>query len=338
MWWSQCHHNYWFALGCDPTLKAPKMAIFFHQRGYAEYFNHGGFHVTINKKRCFAQAAQHDIYLTENFDSVDWTKYDVALIHNRREMDVMKKPPIPVVMFGWDCWKGNPQAAINYVRPEYLISPSPQLWQNMMKMPGTKVRLYAASEGNYFTRPNTSPKSVDLVVLGALSSRFYKPRKELNAQLESLPKRYLRLHLHEPNHGMAKPDKPLSERNGFLNVYINQIGRGRYSVFGPCCGDAEPVMAMKTYECLGSGSVPILPEVSDFKYLGIEPFIHYIPFSEIQNDNKRLMFFLDHYGDYKHIAESAVKWHQENADRLLFDGFENVILEATRGNFEKRVY
>jgi len=338
MQWSHCHSNYWFALGCDPTLKAPRMAVFFHERSYNGFYEHGGSHVTINKRRCFAQAAQIDLHLTENFASVDWSKYDIALVHNRREMPKMEKPPVPVIMMCWDPWKGNPQAAINYLRPEYILSPSMKLWTRLMNMPGTKPRLYAAGQGNYFARPNMDKKCVDLVVLGALSSQHYRIRKEFNQQLESLSERYLRLHLHEPGHGHAKPDKPLSELNGFLNVYVNQIGRGKYAVFGPCCGEASNILAMKTYEVLGSGAIPILPEVEDMKQLGIEPFIHYIPFSEVFNNNARLSFFIDNYKDFKHIAVSAVKWHKENADRLLFDGFENVIREATKNRFAKRVY
>ena len=42
------------------------------------------------------------------------------------------------------------------------------------------------------------------------------------------------------------------------------------------------------------------------------------------------------YDSYRYIAENAVKWHQENADRLLFDGFEDVVQAVTRGRYPRR--
>ena len=339
-WWTHMHSCYWYGVAHDPTLNAPKMAVFYTtERGYREFWTRAGFHVNINKQRCFARACQVEPFLLSDMPRIDWKQYDLCLIHNRREVELYPRPTVPIILFCWDPWKGNPQAALNHYQPEHVISPSPQLWLDKMTMPKhTKVWLYAAGEGNYFTHPNLEPtrKCVDLVVLGALSSQHYAPRKAFQRQLESLPGRFLTLHLHEPNHGMTLPEAPLSEYNGFLNVYVDQIGRGRYATFGPCGGEAATIMAMKTYEVLGSGAIPILPEVPDLARLGIEPGVHYIPFSEIRANNKRLAYLLGHYSDHRHIAQAAVKWHQEHADRLLFDGFENVVQAATGGKFPRR--
>ena len=96
-------------------------------------------------------------------------------------------------------------------------------------------------------------------------------------------------------------------------------------------------MVGKYYEALGSGAIPIFPEVPDLKLLGIKPFEHYIPLSEVEGDNEKLAFYLDHYQEYKHIAESAVNWYRQNSDKMLFEGFEEVVRSITKYEYPKRL-
>lgn len=94
---------------------------------------------------------------------------------------------------------------------------------------------------------------------------------------------------------------------------------------------------MKYYELLGSGAIPFLPECPDLARLGIEPGVHYIPLSEIEGDNERAVHYLDNYVHHHHIAVNAVAWHRENADSMLFDGFEKLIMEATGNRYPRRL-
>jgi hypothetical protein len=88
---------------------------------------------------------------------------------------------------------------------------------------------------------------------------------------------------------------------------------------------------------LGSGAIPIFPEVPDLKLLGVKPFEHYIPLSEIEDNPERLTYFLDHYNDFKYIAQNAVDWYKKVSDKMTFNDFENLIREITVFQFPQRL-
>jgi hypothetical protein len=94
---------------------------------------------------------------------------------------------------------------------------------------------------------------------------------------------------------------------------------------------------MKHYECLASGAVPILPASPDLHRLGIKPMVHYIPLAKVWRNNKSLAKFLSHYNEYRSIAVNAVKWAKENMDRMLFDGFEDLVQEVTAQKYPRRL-
>jgi len=71
--------------------------------------------------------------------------------------------------------------------------------------------------------------------------------------------------------------------------------------------------------------------------LGIQPNEHYIPLSEIWRNNTRLEQLLSHPDDYAHIAKNAVAWCEENAEKMQFDGFEDLVREVTGKRYPKRL-
>jgi len=112
------------------------------------------------------------------------------------------------------------------------------------------------------------------------------------------------------------------------------LGSAKYTIFGRM---KYPILVWKYYETLGSGAIPIFPEVPDLKLLGVKPFEHYIPLSKIEGDSERLKYFLDNYDKYKYIAENAVRWYEQNENKLLFGDFEEVIRELTNYKYPKRL-
>ncbi len=340
--WTHLQQNFWFARGVDEGLNAPRCALFFQTRSYNGWWTPGGSHVTINKRRNFGRACQVDVYHLTPEVTVDWERYDFAFIHNRRQVPLIERPPVPVVMYGHDMWKGNPQETLDHYRPEILLTPFPSLWKKEMRIPaGTEVRLYAISASQFFTRPNPDParKSLDLLCIGALSNdRFYRPRKQLHAQILNLPPRYAVGHSHQAQHGFARADEPLDGRkNTFLNKYSETLGRARFVIFAGCSDKAAPMMLIKYYEVLGSGAVPVMPPVGDLALLGVEAGVHYVDVGKVTGDNHALARMLDRYEDYRPIAERAAEWHREQADRLLFGGFEEVVREVTGHEYPARL-
>jgi hypothetical protein len=83
--------------------------------------------------------------------------------------------------------------------------------------------------------------------------------------------------------------------------------------------------------------VPIFPEVSDLKYLGLKPHEHYIPLSEVEGNNEKLSYFLGNYDKFENMARKAVEWHKENSDRMIFNDFENIIRGITKSRFPARL-
>jgi hypothetical protein len=196
---------------------------------------------------------------------------------------------------------------------------------------------------NFFTRPNLSQKSIDLLSIGNITGHLYEGRRKLHSQLKSFQNQNSSYKI-EFSHivGTLEPDPAkgleYTDSQGnkirYLNKWSEYLGRAKYTVFGKM---KYPVLVGKYYETLGSGAVPIFPEVQDLKLLGVKPFEHYIPLSEIEGNNERLKYFLDNYDKFKYIAENAVKWYKENSDIMLFNRFEDLIREVTNYKFPKRL-
>jgi len=127
------------------------------------------------------------------------------------------------------------------------------------------------------------------------------------------------------------------ETVNYLNKWSEFLSSARYVTFGGNWGVCAEYVSNKVYEALGSGAVPILPEVGDFKVLGIEPMVHYIPVSQIWKNNARLEELLNNYDEYKYIAENAVQWYEKNVDRMLFTDFEDMIHELLGRRYPKRL-
>ena len=249
-------------------------------------------------------------------------------------------------MVGYDYWpkqdKGR-QRAIDWLKPDVFLTPDPTPWKENFKIPSeTKVVFYPLFDSLFFARPNLTEKELDLLALGATTSfSVYEPRIILNKQISRLPGHYKIEFSHSAGDGnVSKKGAVLKEdsRTGsvirFLNKWSEYLSSARYAVFGRM---KYPGFAIKHYEVLGSGAVPIFPETADFKYLKIRPFEHYIPLSEIEGDNEKLSYYLDNYDKYKYIAQEAVNWYKENSDRMIFRDFENLIGEITNHKYPKRL-
>lgn len=346
--YTQVHQNHWFLSPCDPKLNAPQCVCVLNDRWYDVFFQPGGSHVTINKRRAFARAFQADMYRFSQWREIDWDRYDLLYLENSRNVPLLPRPDIPILMYGHDHWKGNPQEALDHYRPDVLLTPFPYLWKRNVRIPGptetwggTRVELYAAGASTFFTRPNTDParKAIDLLCIGALSKGPdgpYGPRMAFHEQVLKLPARYKVGHMHAAQFGYAHPDEPLGEARTMLNAYSERLGQARYVAFAPCQGMAEGGMWIKYYECLGSGAIPIVPEIPDLDLLGVRPGVHYIPYAEVEGNNARLAWYLDHYEEHRHIGEAAAAWHAEHADDLLFGGFERVVRSLTGKRYPAR--
>ena len=214
------------------------------------------------------------------------------------------------------------------------------MWRENFEIPvETEVVFCPAAQSPFFAHPNLddTKKAWDLLVIGALGSDFYIPRRELNKQLETLPGRFRVEHSHETGSKRAKWFGPLDDgRHCYMNRWMDKLGRARYVIFGPCNGKAASMMLIKYYECLASGAVPIMPAVKDMELLGLEPLVHYVPFSMVEDNNNFVEHLLDNYADYRYIAENAVGWWQENVHDLVFGRFERMIRCLTGGRFPER--
>jgi len=96
-------------------------------------------------------------------------------------------------------------------------------------------------------------------------------------------------------------------------------------------------LVSKYYESLGSGAIPIFPEISDLENLNIKPFEHYIPLSEVEGDNKKMEYYIENYEKFKYIAQNAVDWYGKNCDQMLFEDFGEMIRNTTDFQFAKRL-
>ncbi len=337
--WTNHHQNFQYANGCDPDLDAPRACLFLSYAGlYDRYLTPSCDAWVLSLRRALAQVGTVEI--RQPGEEVNWDEYDwvwmLAKGYKFRE-----RLPIPVVMYGGDTNHGNIQEMLD-MEPEVLLTPYPSAWRDNFRISGeTRVVFGCRAASSFYTKRQTE-KEFDLLVIGALKHSIYVPRRELTVQIRPLAEKYAIEFSHRfgwlcGNHPGPVQYKEGQETINYLDKWSEFLSSARYVVFGPTAGVAKEYVTIKVYECLGSGAIPILPEVKDFDLLGIEPMIHYIPLSQVWRNNTRLEELLNNYDKYKYIAENAVQWHEENVDRMLFDNFEELIHELTGKRHPKRL-
>lgn len=342
--WTQFHQNFDFSIGYDNNLPVAKCIFCVTSEGKRRIFNPFSDMLILVFKRQLAYSCQFEI--TTNPFKVNWSDYDFAYISNPASQPKFSRPNIPVILHVHDFWpleEKKYQKIINWLTPDILLTSYPTAWKKYFNISEkTKVAFLSFFDSLFFSRPNLKDKKLDLLVIGATTSKFvYQPRINLNKQLLKLPDQYAIEFSHSAGAGNVHKKGPVlreDSRNGkpihFLNKWSEYLGSAKYVVFG---GMKYPILVTKYYEVLGSGAVPIFSEVPDLKYLKIRPFEHYIPLSEVENDNKKLIYYLDNYDKYKHIAENAVNWYKKESNKLIFEDFEKTITEITNNKYPKRI-
>lgn len=338
--WTNYHQNFWYANGCDPEINAPRACLFLSYAGlYNRYLTPNCCAWVLSLRRALAQVGTvepHQPGGKVNWDDYDWV-WMMAKGYRHRE-----PLPIPIVMYGDDTNHGNIQEMLD-MEPDVLLTPYPSAWRDNFSISNkTRVVFGCRTASSFFTRPNLDDKKYDLLVIGALRHSIYVPRNELTAQIKPLAEKYAIEFSHRFGWICSQHLGPVQYEEGqetvnYLNKWAEFLSSARYVVFGPTAGIAKEYVTIKVYECLGSGAIPILPEVKDFELLGIEPMVHYIPLSQVWQNNARLEELLNNYDKYKYIAENAVQWHEENVDRMLFDDFEDLVQELTGKRYPRRL-
>ena len=340
--WVHRHQNFWFSGGCDEELSTPRCLCLFRSDGkarlYPRYFSRTGDSWMAVLRRQLAQTCQVDV--VQSVDSVDWSKYDLFLFMNTGDDLAFKRPPVPILMYVHDCWIGAFQKVIDRFMPECIFTPNPTMLTSNYKInDGAGVFFYPVAPSMFFSRPNLGEKQIGLLAAGSLNSHLYEPRRQLDKQLKQLPGKFTVGFTH--THGAQRnwrggrtQDKELR----FLNRWSERLGSAKFVTFASFSDKRFQPVFMKHYECLASGAVPILPDSPDLFRLGIKPMVHYIPLAKVWGDNKALASILLHYEDYRLIAVNAVQWARVNMDRMLFDGFEDMIQEVTGNRYPRRVF
>lgn len=336
--WTNLHQNFWYAAGCNPKLNAPKILLIHCPRGPKYMNTYNCDHSTKVFLRRIAQACQYDITTDQNA-KIDWSRYDGAIFFITGQVPKLKTS-LPVIAYAHDLWKHHNirQGMIDFYQPDILLTPYPTPWQFHYKIPEkTKVVFHPISASQFFTRPNLSRnKKYDLVVAGSMGDNIYKPRLILDSQVKTLRGFNIKFS-HHPGSKRAYTDGPVSKGDvHYMNKWSEFLGSGKFVMFGPIDGFPQAVFH-KHYECMGSGAIPIIPTAPDLKLLGVEPMIHYIPVQSIMGDNKGLTDILNSFEDLRYIAKNAVKWHEQNADRMMFEGFEDAIQELTNNKYPRRL-
>jgi len=349
--WTNFHQNFDFSIDYDANLTAPKCLCIMPDDRSSEA---GGFYQRFQTPCCdqwmllfrrrLAYACQVDV--VKYPININWKNYDFILMPNTGSNRKFPHPDIPVILYGHDFWplenKGY-QWVIDWVQPDILLTPYPTQWRGNFKLPlHTKVVFYPFFESLFFSRPNLIYKQIDLLVIGTISSPIYGPRVSLKKQISQLEGRYKIEFFHSlPESaswkgGTYRVDPINKTPIRYLNKWSEYLGSAKYVIFGRM---QFPILVSKYYEVLGSGAIAIFPEVPDLNLLGIKPFEHYIPLSEVEGrrSNERLSYFLDNYDKFRYVAENAVNWYKENSDKMLFNDFEDVIEKITNHQFPKRL-
>lgn len=344
--YTHLHQNFDFSLRCDPALSAPKGLVMKTGKARREsLFKPSVAMVELVSRRRFAFASQ--IEGVDTLHNIDWSKYDFLFITMPPTICIRKfsRPNIPVILHAHDWWPlGNKhfQWVIDWLKPDIFLTSNPTAWrERCVFYPSTRVVFYPFFDSIFFARPNLGEKALDLLVVGAtISSKVYRGRIALDTQVSQIAGRYKiefshlagAQNIERENRTFGKDARsglPMS----FLNKWSEYLGSAKYVIFGKMKYSA---LTIKHYEVLGSGAIPIFPEVEDLNLLGIQAFEHYIPLSEVEGNNEKLAYFLDHYGKFRYIAENAVLWYKKNSDKMLFEDFENLIREVTDYKYPRR--
>ena len=341
--WTHYHQNFDFSIGCDPNLAAAKCLCILPKEDYQRFLVPRCDQSIVFRRR-LAYACQIDV--VEKPLAIDWSAYDSGFIINKGCNQKFPRPDIPIILYGYDFYPEDKgfQWVIDWLQPDILLTPSPTQWQENFEIPTqTKVVFYPLFESPFFTRPNLSDKKIDLLVIGAIVGPFYKPRYQLSKQISQLSNLYqiefshglgyLRAKWRNETYHLDQAGKPIR----YLNKWSEYLGSAKYVIFGRIGKLTHQFLVYKYYETLGSGAIPIFPEVPDLKLLGVKPFEHYIPLSEVEGNNEKLAYFLDNYEKFKYIAENAVEWYKKVSDKMIFHDFEDLIREITNYNFPERI-
>jgi hypothetical protein len=304
--WSHYHQNFDFSIGCDSNLPAPKLIYCLGTKTKKYFFEPGCDNFLLLLRRRLAFTCQVEV--TDNPFKVNWSNYDLAWVGNLRDIPKFPRPNIPVILYGHDFWFPDDkiyQWVIDWLKPDIFLSVCPGPWQENFRLPAqTKIVFYPFFDSLFFARPNLTKKELDLLVIGAKTSSFlYQPRIDLDKQIAKLPSKYKIAFPHLPGADSVFREGSLCRRDPrtgkliyFLNKWSEYLGKAKYVIFGRM---KYPVLAAKYYEALGSGAIPIFPEVPDLKYLGVKPFEHYIPLSEVEGNNQKLAYYLDNYDKFR---------------------------------------
>jgi hypothetical protein len=341
--WTHLHQNFDFSIGCDNNLPAPKMIYCVSPRGKEHFLNPGCDIFPLLLRRRLAYSCQIDI--TTNPLTVDWSKYDLAMVASMRDIIKFPKPPLPTILYGHDFWGEDSkvfQWVINWLNPEIFLTLYPAAWKKYFKMPETtKVIFLPFFDSLFFSRPNLGRKDKDLLVIGAKTSSIYEGRASLDKEISRLSDKYRIEFSHSAGAGNVFRNGPVLRKDArtskpirFLNKWSEYLGSSKYVIFGRM---KYPILVSKYYEVLGSGAVPIFPEVEDLNLLGIKPFEHYIPLSEVEGNKGKMEYYLDNYEKFKRIANNAVNWYRDNSDRMIFEDFEEEIIKMVGSRFGRRL-
>lgn len=342
--WTHYHQNFDFFFGCNSNLPAPKCLCLsmvpdnFYKRFLVPRCDQGGRIF----RRQWAYACQIDI--VQKPIDINWSNYDFLFMNISGCNQKFPRPNIPIILYGHDFWGEGKffQWVINWVKPDMFLTSYPTQWKENLRFPSkTKIAFYPLFPSLFFTRPNLSDKKLDLLVIGSTASSIYGSRISLDKQISQFSNHYKIEFSHRVGalgaswKGPAYYIDPITKAPvSYLNKWLEYLGSAKYVIFGRM---KHSILAYKYYETLGSGAIPIFPEVPDLKLLGVKPFEHYIPLSEVEGNNDRLSYFLDHYEDFHHIAENAVKWYKRVSDKMLFNDSENLIREITNYKYPKRL-
>lgn len=341
--WTNFHQNFDFSLNCDPDLPAPKCLYLVPKYLYHRFLIPVCDQGKLIGRRRMAAIFQADI-MQEPPVNVDWSKYDFLFMFNEGVQPKFKRPDIPVILYGHDFWDtpAGYQWVIDWVRPDVFLTSYPTQWKKHYKFPtNTKILFYPLWPSLFLSRSNLVNKKLDMLVIGSVASPVYKERLALDSQIKSLANKYQIEFSHKTGalssiwEGPTEYIDPSTKSPvRYLNKWMEYLGSAKYVIFGRMKHD---ILAWKYYETLGSGAIPIFPEVPDLDRLGVKPFEHYIPLSEIEGKNNRLEHFLKNYEKYKPIAENAVTWYKDSENKLLIDDFEEIIRGLTGHKYQKRL-
>jgi hypothetical protein len=344
--WTPYQQDFNFSIGCNPNLPAPK-GLYILYRRKEQFLNPCCDFWHLVFRRQLAYACQLDVIQKVGKD-INWHNYDFLFFHLGPSAAKTKftRPNIPIIAYGHDFWPIKNkirQWKIDWLKPDFLLTPYPGPWkENFQLPPQTKIVFYPFFDSTFFARPNLGEKALDLLVIGALSYHsIYVPRVNLSNQISQLTSRYIIEFSHlagasnvEREGSVWRKDIRSGKEIRFLNKWSEYLGSAKYVIFGRM---KYPVLVSKYYETLGSGAIPIFPEVPDLKYLGVKPFEHYIPLSEVEGNNQKLAYYLDNYDKFRYIAQNAVNWYKKVSDKMIFNDFEDLIREITNYKYPKRL-